>query len=160
EGYGCAHVAGVEHVFHREHVGCVALQQLAHAVVDLAQARGEGIPRLRANHPAFDQRRAGRIVRANDAIPGQLSAGIDAEHDHALAAMSATSMSKLAHTFCTSSSSSISSMSLSSVSAVLPSTLTVLFGTMTTGSASTKVIFLASRALFTEWKSAGDVVTT
>src|SRR5207253_7492173 len=142
--HGRPHVTCIEHVLDRQHARRVAAQQLAHAFIYVAQARGQRIFRLCPDDAAFHERHRVGIGPVDDAVSGDLSPGIDAQDDHALAAMSATSMSKFAHTFCTSSISSTSSMSLRSCSAALPSTFTVVFGTITTGSTSTNVIPLAS----------------
>src|SRR5262249_47746254 len=120
------HVLRVKNVFHGERVGRVAREELAHAVVNLPQPRGEWIARARADGAAFDKGDEPRPVSLYDTIPGGRGAGIDAENDHpSTFAISATSMSKFAQTFCTSSSSSIVSSSLSNESASLPATCTV-----------------------------------
>ena len=70
----------------------------------------------------------------------------------------ATSMSKFAQTFCTSSRSSIVSSSLKSASASLPAICTVFFGTIAS-SASTISTPLFFSAVCTAWKSVGPVET-
>src|SRR6185437_7616087 len=105
-------------------------EQLGHSVVDFCESRRQWITRARADHAAFDQADETEIVGFHDTVPGVRRAGVDAEDDHLRQTISVTSMSKFAQTFCTSSRSSIVSISLSRDSASLPSTLTVLFGTI------------------------------
>jgi hypothetical protein len=103
--------------------------ELGDAVVDLAQAGGKGIARSCADDTALDQRRDAAVVASDDPVARVRGAWIDAENDQTFA-ISETSMSKFAQTFCTSSSSSSDSMSLRSVSASLPSSFTVDLGSI------------------------------
>src|SRR5262249_15310853 len=133
-----ANVFRVEDVLHGERVGPVSRQQLGHALVDLVQSRCERIARARANHAAFDKGDGPKPVSLYDTVSGGRRARIDAEDDHpSTFAISATSMSKFAQTFCTSSRSSIVSRSLSSESASLPATCTVFFGTIANSASAT-----------------------
>src|SRR5687768_11721466 len=115
--YRRLHVARVEDVLDRHDVRVVTLDQLSDALMNLVKAGGKGIGRRGPDDTALDQGCRVAAIAADDAVSRDLRSGIDAENDHALAAMSATSMSKLPQIFCTSSSSSTSSMSFSSCSA-------------------------------------------
>jgi hypothetical protein len=72
--------------------------ELGDAVVDLAQAGGQGIARSRADDTALDQRRDAAVVASDDPVARVRGAWIDAEDDQTFA-ISETSMSKFAQTF-------------------------------------------------------------
>jgi len=133
----CPDVSGVKHVFNRQHVWMVSLDQVNDAIVDVSQTLGEWVTRPRTNDAALDEHGLAWTCHASyHAVPSGRRAGVEAQDRHARA-MSATSMSKFASTFCTSSSSSSSSRSLTSDSAVFPSTRTVVFGIHATSLSTT-----------------------
>ena len=79
--------------------------------MDPGEPFGKRITGFRGDCPARDQV-VSATVRLDAAVAGALGAGIDAENSHAReASISFSSMSKLAHTFCTSSWSSRASIS-------------------------------------------------
>src|SRR5262245_12082864 len=157
EYHGGPDILRVEHVLDRERGGPMAGNELGDAVEDLAEPSGQGITWSRANDAAFDQRCDAAVVASDDPVARVRGAWIDAEDDQTFA-ISETSMSKFAQTFCTSSSSSSDSISLRSVSASLPSTFTVDFGSIAISASCAATPFFSS-ALFTAWKSDGVVVT-
>src|SRR5215213_7899424 len=135
--------------------------ELRYAVEDFLQAAGKGIARPRANHSAFDKGDEPEPVSLHDTITGVRRSGVDPENNHPVPpalAISATSTSKFAQTFCTSSRSSSVSRSLKSESASFPSILTVFFGTIASSASAIATPF-ALRASWTAWKSPGFVDT-
>ena len=134
-----ANVLRVEDVLDRERVWPVTREQLGDAVVDLEQPSRRAV-----RAPACESRRIRQGRRAQARLPsrhrsrcspfqdrfrGRSSASAILRHPSTFAS-SATSMSKFAQTFWTSSRSSIVSISLNSDSASLPAICTVFFGTI------------------------------
>src|SRR3954466_2943029 len=91
--------------------------------VDVREAAREGIARQRDDRATGDEAMA-PAVGLHATVAGALGAGVDAKDSHASASISFSSMSKLAHTCCTSSWSSTASYSFSICFASLPVSLT------------------------------------
>src|SRR3954471_3720028 len=90
--------------------------------VNVSEAAREGVAQ-RNDRAAGDEAMASS-VGLHATVAGALGAGVDAKDSHASASISFSSMSKLAHTCCTSSWSSTASYSFSICFASLPVSLT------------------------------------
>src|SRR5690606_25826167 len=165
-------VLAVEDLLDRHHVRVVPRQQHGDFIEDLPDTPRDGFARRGADDAALDQPRDPAPPAGDDAVAGRRRAGIDPEHHdlvgappvrlgHAryiASARTASSMSALEWTFCTSSSSSSISSSRISFSASLPPTAISLLA-MRVSSAELASMPAASRPCWTAEKSLGSAVT-
>src|SRR5688572_29682627 len=119
-----ARVDRVKHALDGDAVGPRLRVQRNELAVDTGKARGKCVSGSGGNGAAGHEAMTA-AVRLHAAVAGAFGAGIDADNSHAReASISFSSMSKLAHTCCTSSWSSRASINFNMTEASLPVSFT------------------------------------
>src|SRR5688572_8145144 len=121
---GAARIDRVKDALDRDAVGPRPREQGDELAVNAGKTRGKCVSSSGGNSAAGHEAMTA-AVRLHTTVAGAFGAGIDADNSHAReASISFSSMSKLAHTCCTSSWSSRASINFSMTDASLPVSLT------------------------------------